>query len=65
MKLTHGNSYKTRDGKNMVKVSLVSNGTNYKFGSVTPPYQVYLPTGHVLSESIENDKDLVELIEKE
>jgi len=64
MQLKHFNSYRTRDGKNIVKVSLINNGTNYTFGSVTPPYQVYLPTGHVLSESIENDKDLVELVKE-
>ena len=64
MKLKHGKSYKTRDGKDIVTVSLVNNGTNYKFSSFKPPYyENYLPTGHLLSENIIDDKDLVELVE--
>lgn len=65
MRLKHGNSYKTRDGQDIVKVTLIHDGNNYKFRNVLFPYDMYLPTGHVLSESFENDKDLVELVEKE
>jgi len=58
MKLQTNKSYRTRDGKNIITVKRVQNGTNYIFGDVNNVGDTYLESGLTL----EADEDLVELI---
>jgi hypothetical protein len=63
MNLQSNKSYKSRDGKTIITVKKVNTGTNYIFGDINNPGNVFLPSGHILSEKYETDADLVELIE--
>jgi hypothetical protein len=58
MKLQTNKSYRTRDGKNIITVKRVQNGTNYIFADVNNVGDTYLESGLTL----EVDEDLVELI---
>lgn len=63
MNLQSNKSYKSRDGKTITTVQKVKTGTNYIFGDINNPGNVFLPSGHILSEKYETPEDLVELVE--
>ena len=63
MNLQSNKSYKSRDGKTVVTVEKVNTGTNYIFGDINNPGNVFLPSGHILSAKYETPEDLIELVE--
>jgi hypothetical protein len=62
MKLQANKSYRTRDGKNIITVKRVQNGTNYIFADINNVGDTYLECGHSITATLESDEDLVELI---
>jgi hypothetical protein len=63
MNLQSNKSYKSRDGKTITTVQKVKTGTNYIFGDINNPGNVFLPSGHILSAKYETPEDLIELVE--
>ena len=62
MNLQSNKSYKSRDGKTIITVQKVKTGTNYIYGDINNPGNVFLPSGHILSEKYETPEDLVEMV---